>query len=313
MFQLTPENTNELLNIIDRNQCVMVAKEFGPNFLTEYDKSLLSDYGVKVDELYQLENDTVFSSFHFGLLSDSLEAIRSVSKVTYDDLKEYIKGGNYIPLTEQEKATINHIKTQNLSSLKGLGGKIFQDVNGILDDNSRTAQEEFLKREVVEGTLKKQTIRQIANEIASKTGDWSRNFDRIVEYMSQSAFESGKAAAIERQVSGDPLVFKRVFNGACKNCIRLYLTKGLGSEPRIFKLSELKANGDNIGRKTADWKATLGSLHPFCRCSLHHKTPGYAFDPKTNNFSIYDEKERPQLKRAREKIKAIIGGVEVWV
>lgn len=313
MLNLSPTQTNELLNIISRNQCVMIGKEFGPEFLTEYDRSLLSDYGVKVDELYQLESDTVFSSFHFGLLSDSLEAIRSVSKVTYDDLKEYIRGGNYIPLTEAEKATINHIKTQNLSSLKGLGGKIFQDVNGILQDNSRQAQEEFLKKEVVEGTLKKQTIRQIANEIAHKTGDWSRNFDRIVEYMSQSAFESGKAAAIERQVSGDPLVFKRVFNGACKHCIRLYLTKGLGSEPKIFKLSELKANRDNIGRKTADWKATLGSLHPFCRCQLHYKTPGYAFDPKTNSFSVYDEKERPQLKRPRPKIKAIIGGVEVWV
>lgn len=313
MLQLTPENTNELLNLINRNQNIAVAKEFGPEFLTEYDKSLLSDYGVKVDELYQLENDTVFTSFSFGLLSDSLEAIRSVSKVTYKDLKEYIKGGNYIPLTEQEKATINHIKTQNLSSLKGLGGKIFQDVNGILDNNSRQAQEEFLKKEVVEGTLKKQTIRQIANEIASKTGDWSRNFDRIVEYMSQSAFESGKAAAIERQVSGDPLVYKTPLMGACKHCIRLYLTKGLGSEPRIFKLSELKANGSNIGRKQADWKATLEQIHNFCRCQLHYKTPGYTFDPKTNSFSIYDEKERPQLKRPRPKIKAIIGGVEVWV
>lgn len=313
MLQLSPKETNELLNIINRNTLTAVGREFGPEFLTEYDRSLLSDYGVKVDELHQLENDTVFTSFSFGLLSDSLEAIGAVGKVTYEDLKEYIKGGNYIPLTEGEKATINHIKTQNLSSLKGSGGKIFQDVNGILDDNSREGQEKFLREEVAEGVRRKQTIRQIANEIAHKTGDWSRNFDRIVEYMSQSAFEFGKAAAIERKVDGDPLVYKRVFQGACKYCIKLYLTKGIGSEPRIFKLSELKANGDNIGRKIADWKPVLYATHPFCRCQLHYLPAGYKFSKETNSFSTYDEKQRPQLKRTREKIKAIIGGVEVWV
>lgn len=82
MLQLTPENTNELLNLINRNQNIAVAKEFGPEFLTEYDKSLLSDYGVKVDELYQLENDTVFTSFSFGLLSDSLEAIHILENLS---------------------------------------------------------------------------------------------------------------------------------------------------------------------------------------------------------------------------------------
>lgn len=265
MFQLTPNQTNELLNIVNVNQNIAIGKEFGVDFLTDYDKSLLRDHGVDISSLYNEANDTVFTSFHFGMLSDSLEAIGKVKKITYDDLKEYIEGGNYIPLTLKEKATINSIKTQSLTSIKGSGNKIFQDVNRILQDNSRQGQEDFLRKEVVEGTLKKRTMRQIANEIAHKTGDWSRDFDRIVEYMSQSAFEEGKAATIERQAQGeDPLVYKRVFHGACKHCIRLYLTRGIGSAPKIFRLSELRANGTNIGRKVADWKPVLRQVHPYC-------------------------------------------------
>lgn len=314
MFQLTPNQTNELLNIVNVNQNIAIGKEFGVDFLTDYDKSLLRDHGVDISSLYNEANDTVFTSFHFGMLSDSLEAIGKVKKITYDDLKEYIKGGNYIPLTLKEKATINSIKTQSLTSIKGSGNKIFQDVNGILQDNSRQGQEDFLRKEVLEGTLKKRTMRQIANEIAHKTGDWSRDFDRIVEYMSQSAFEEGKAATIERQAQGeDPLVYKRVFHGACKHCIRLYLTRGIGSAPKIFRLSELRANGTNIGRKVADWKPVLRQVHPYCRCQLVHLPPGHKYNVQTKAFDIVDESKKPQLKKPRQKIRAIIGGVEVWV
>jgi hypothetical protein len=228
VFQLTSQQIDELLNIISSNHCLVIGKEFNPEFLTYYDKLLLNEYGVKVDELYQPHNDTVYTSLHWGILSDSLEALRVAKKNTYEDLKEYIKGGRYIPLTKKEEAIINNIKTQDLSSLKTNGGKIFQDVKEILENNSLEGQQEFLKKEVVEGTLKKWTVSKIASEIAHKTGDWSRNFDHIVEYISQTAYEAG-------------------------------------------------------------------------------------YNEKTNSLDIYDEKERPQLKKPREKIKAIINGVEVWI
>lgn len=312
-MRLTPEQVTGLLDIIDRNQCLIIGREFGPEFLTDRDKVLLRNYGVNPDAMYQSVNDTVFTSFHFGMLSDALEQLGVVEQITFDHLKQYVSEGNYIPLTTREIATINYIKTQNLSSLRGVGGKIFQDINGVLEDSSREGQEDFLREEVAEGTRKKQTVRQIANEIAHKTGDWSRNFDRIVEYMSQSAFEAGKAAAIERNSGSDALVYKQVMTGACKHCIRLYTTKGIGSKPILFTLAQLRANGTNMGRKVADWKATIDSTHPFCRCQLRYAPKGYAYNEKTNRFDKPTEDERLILKHPRTKVRAIIGGHEVWV
>ena len=59
-------------------------------------------------------------------------------------------------------------------------------------------------------------------------------------------------------------VFKDVFVGGCRHCIRLYLTGGIGSQPKIFKISDLIANGDNIGVKVNDWKPVISSTHPHC-------------------------------------------------
>lgn len=313
MLNLTIQQIHELSSIIQRNQAIIIGNQFGTEYLTDYDKDLLEQYGVDIETLYEESADTIFTSFHFGLIVDSLNELGKVQQITYNDLNEYIRGGQYIPLTEYERAVINSIKSQSLSSLRGVGNKIFQDVNGFLQNSSRKAQEEFLKKEITEGVLKKQTVANIANEIAHKTGDWSRDFDRIVEYTSQTAYEQGKAATIERQNGSDAEVYKRVFSRACKHCIRLYLTAGIGSEPKIFKLSELRANGSNIGRKVIDWRPTIDAVHPYCRCVLMMKPIGYKWNSETQVFDIFDQQSVPKLKNPRPKIKGTIGGIEVWI
>lgn len=56
-----------------------------------------------------------------------------------------------------------------------------------------------------------------------------------------------------------------IWSGNCRHCIRLYLTAGIGSEPKLFTAEELIGNGTNIGRRVADWKPTIiTAVHPFC-------------------------------------------------
>ena len=86
MLQLTPQQANELLNIINRNQAMVIGREFGIEFLTDYDKQLLQDYGIDLTELYSESGDTIFTSFHFGMLADSLEALSKINQITYNDL-----------------------------------------------------------------------------------------------------------------------------------------------------------------------------------------------------------------------------------
>jgi hypothetical protein len=84
-------------------------------------------------------------------------------------------------------------------------------------------------------------------------------------------------------------VFKRPRPDACKFCKLLYIRPD-GVTPRVFKLSDLLANGTNVGRRAGrptrsgrsrtEWKATIGAVHPFCQCELHVLPDGMGFNAK---------------------------------
>lgn len=282
---LTQNQIEELLNIIDKNQIVAIGTNLGPDFLSEGDRDLLKEVGVDFEYLPEL--DPVFSQFNYGLLAEALGQT-AFESLTYDQLKEYIRMGRYIPLTYIEEVAINTIKRQAFNDLKTLGGRIFKDVNQILINNTLSEQKQFLRDEISSGIADKKSVTEIAHTIAEKTGDWSRDFERIVAYNSHLAFESGKAAMIQKNNEGkDPTVYKQPFDQACDHCIRLFLTNGVGSQPRLFKLSELIANGTNIGVKTKDWKATVSPIHPYC------------FDDKTevltnNGFKFFKDLDKTE-------------------
>lgn len=312
-MQLSIQETQELLRIIDRNQLAIIGSELGSEFLNDFDRQLLQSYGIDPDALYSPELSSIQTSFHYGMLAEAL-GVQEASKITYTELKEYIKGGHYIPVSERHKAAVQSVKVQAFSSLKTMGGNIFSDINGILANKTLQGQQEFIAEELKQGLEKRQTVAQIAHEIARKTGDWGRNFDRIIETASQNAFEQGKAAEIQRRnPDRDPIVYKLCQNGACKHCIRLYLTAGIGSKPILFKLSELIANGSNIGRKAEDWKATVDAIHPHCRCPMFEHQEGYLWNVKTQNFDIVDPEYKKQTAAKRPLFKVVIGGKELYL
>lgn len=306
---LTPLQVSELLNIINRNQAIVLGRELGPEFLTKDDHKLLKDSGVDVN--YQPINDTVYTSFHFGMLSEALGAAET-RKLSYDDLRDYIKRGEYIPLNTSEKAAINTVRAQTFNDLKSLNGRIFQNINQLVIGESLKAQRDFIRDEIAQGVLDKKTVSILSNSIVEKTGDWSRDFDRIIAYNSELAYNQGKSAMMKRNTGGeDPKVYKVPFFDACNHCVKLYLANGIGSQPIIFKLSQLEANGTNIGRKTAEWLPLIGPVHPYCRCPLYYLPYGYVWDQKKQTFRAPENAE--EYKPKRDKIRVWIGGVEKHV
>lgn len=311
---LSSEQINELLGIVNTNQSILIGKQLGLDFLSEYDKSLLLNAGIDLDNLYDESLDSIYQSFHLGMLAEALNNAKSLNKLNYNQVREYIKDGRYIPLTLTERSAIQHIKNQTFSDIKSLNGRIFQDVNGILSNQSKKAQVNFIKEELESGIKDQKSLREIANTMHRKSGDWGRDFDRIVEYQMNSAYQQGRAAMIQKNNEGeDPEVYKKVFASACKHCVNLYLTAGPLSHPILFKLSEIVANGSNIGRKVPEWKATIDSTHPFCRCLLFNRRKGYDWNPLTQSFDILNEKTKPQLKTPRLPIRVKIAGKEVSV
>ena len=313
----SPQQIQELLQILDKQNLIFISSKLGVEYLSDEEISRLQNFGINPFHLYKESNDVAKMSFHFGLLSDAIEKIES-KQITLDDLKTYLESGKHIPLTKVEKNTIESIKKQYLGDIKANNGRIFQDINNIIGKNekdNRKAYEAVIRGEIERGFLAKKSSLEIARDLARKTGDWNRNFTRIVAYISHQAFDEGRAAWIEDKYGEDALVAKNVYLGACKYCISAYLTGGVGSQPKIFKLSQLKANGSNIGRKVKDLKPVVGNHHVNCRCTLFFVDNQYSFNQKTQHFDIpKPNPPQPRLERpGRKPIRISVRGKEYIV
>jgi hypothetical protein len=155
-MKLTISQINELSAIIQRNHALVIDRGAGINTLTESDKLIFRKCGIDLNQLYLESTNTKYSSFHFGLICDSLKELESIDKLTYYSLLEYISKGKYFPLTKKEITIIKHIRTQSLSHLESVEAKIFEDVNQILPDSSRALKEAFLREEIEKGVFKRQ-------------------------------------------------------------------------------------------------------------------------------------------------------------
>ena len=47
---------------------------------------------------------------------------------------------------------------------------------------------------------------------------------------------------------------------------------------KVYKMSQIKGSGYNIGRKRGEWKASVPPMHPHCRCELVFKPKGFTVD-----------------------------------
>lgn len=298
---LTPNQTKDLLDIIEQNNILFVSSKLGPNYLNSDEISKLKSIGIDPYKYYNESNDIVKLSLHFGLISDAIGEKQS-KLASFEDLKKYFSSGKYIPLTQKEKFALDSVKKQYLGDITANKNRIFNDINNVISThqkNNRKAYEAFLEGEIKAGMFEKKTTDEIAREIARKTGDWSRNFKRIVDFISHSAYDEGRALAIEKDYGDDALVWKRVYNGACKKCVELYQKNGI---PKIFKLSALRNNGTNIGRKQTDWLPVVGSTHPHCRCTLHHYDQQFEWNKETKNWDIPKENVQESPKKERPKV-----------
>ena len=176
--------------------------------------------------------------------------------------------------------------------IKGFSERIKNDVRASISSEELSylqAQEAakadaVLKKELLDGTFEKRSVKKITSNLANQMNDWNRDWGRIVETESQDIYNLGRAE-IFMEEDPDPLVYFDVFPGACRHCIRLYLKGGIGREPKVFHLSELMANGTNYGVKSKDWKATIHPVHPFCFNS-----------PSTKIFTIEGWKNISEIK-----------------
>lgn len=139
-----------------------------------------------------------------------------------------------------------------------------------------------IRTQVVEGLARRDTISQVRRNLGEKTADWSRDWGRIaITETTNSLLEAQALRYIE--TDGPEVMVSRVpAPDACPTCVRLHTDGGV---PKVFKMSELAANGTNAGVKgKANYKAVIGPAHPGCVCQMVRVPRGWGWDKETKRL-----------------------------
>jgi len=308
---LNQNQIEELVSIINYQHILFIASNVGISVLSDAEKEILKSFGIDVANLDQI---TLFEqSFRFGVLSQAIGHKRS-ENLTYTQFLNYIGSSNYQPLTEQESYALEFSKRQAAKDIRGLGNRVannFQTTLIEIDQQQRNKYENIITSTTQKSVSKRESAQQLALRLGHQTDDWARDFNRIADYVMHDAFDNGRATQIQNQYGKDAQVYKNVFHLACKHCVKLYLTDGVGSQPILFKLKDIQANGTNIGRHTTQWKAVIGPTHPWCRCTLSYRDPNYDWSSETQSFN--KPKEYQRRVQRRSKVTISIGNTTINV
>ena len=294
---LTPSQMEAVRKILTDHVLGFVATTIDPNLLSQQDLTrLIADGVVPASMQYvfvadpgheaPLAEDWIGAAYNYGA---------DLGAVPTGDDAAYVKGLSWssfakrqkkkpVALTPHEQAALDVAKHSAGIHCRGLGNEIADDFSTIAIDTDRQLRKRF-EHEIQTATeaniARREAWRKLASDLGHKTGDWARGFGRIAATEKQRAFQEGFSSTLKKRVKQKPehvRVAKLPAPDACPDCVRLHLTAGPGSKPRIFSLADLEANGSNIGVKRHAWKAVVGPVHPWCGCELVHVPDGWDFD-----------------------------------
>ena len=275
----------ELIQSIEKMHVVFIGEQLGTDILAPADKKVLQEFGIDWNARYSTSGK-VDEMFRLGLLAEALGQ-ENVRSMPYNKLKQVLSSGKFLPLTTAEKGALESVRFQSYNDIKGLGNRVSKDFSQVfiyVDAKLRSSYQKIIREEAEQAVAQRKTAKELSSILKAKTKDWARDFDRIADYIMHSALDSGISQQILKTHGADAEVYKDVYPGACQQCVKAYLSGGIGSRPKIFKLREIIANGNNIGRKQADWLPVIGPHHPWCRCTLQYKFEDTEWDDKNNDF-----------------------------
>lgn len=290
---LTPAQLETLKDIVRDYHAAFAAGAFGPDAIPPETLRRLTSTGVTPADLGAIfahrpgepESPPTMRitdlAYQYGALAGDPRQHRALERMGADDFVEHLE--NTRPqLSPVEQQAMGFARYNAGQYVRGMGDRLALEVGALIMDADAEQRRKYMgtvQRELEDAIDRKAAWRELASEIGHATEDWSRDMQRLAATEQQFAMQEGTARAISRgRNPKDVRVAKLPAPDACPDCVRLHLTAGRGSPPRIFSLRELTANGTNVGVKRDAWKATVGPVHPWCGCELVEVPEGWAFD-----------------------------------
>lgn len=264
---LTTNQVNEIKKVVEKYMNVLMEITTGTG---KPDEKLMNKLNVP-KEL----RDIIDTSYKYGKLC-TLRGNQNLENLTEEQVRELIK---HIKLTPNQKKSLKYIKLKTGTHISGLSDRMTAQIVSTITNNELQGIQEVVGRNMEQRNDKYKVVQ----ELRELTQDWERDWHRVAHTEMWDAKVNGEVMAIldgESPFSnkkGETMVFKRPGPNACNQCKKHYLESD-GKTPKVFKLSELIANGTNYGKKTAEWKPVVGVMHPNCMCPLSVIPEGYTFD-----------------------------------
>lgn len=298
----------DMLSILKRYELVFIAGQLGLDYLSQSDKDILIAAGINLDK-YKNKKGVIEHAFLFGILAEAIGDARA-KKMTYAQFQKFLASGNFIPLTEEEEFALQTVKNRAYTDITSLGNRMRTGLSNVVLRNNQQQTlvvQNMIKQKTIKAVELRMGSRGLAADLAETSQDWEVDWLRIAYYLTHEAYNSGRAQSILKEYGADAEVYFDVYPGACQRCRELYLTdpEDPDSEPIVFKLKDIIANGNNIGRKVKEWKPTISPTHPYCRCTINHKKAGFAWDAELRAFTkpIKKTSTNPKLKGVKLNIK----------
>ena len=308
----TQAQINDMLSILTRYQLTFILNQLGPTYLTAAEKALLLAAGIDVNK-YVNKKGVIEHAFYFGILADAIGDERA-KKMDYPQFQKFLASKNYIPLTAEEEYALQQVKNRAYTDITNLGARMRSSLsNSVLRSNQQQSLivQKMIRSKTIKAIELRSGARALAADLANTSQDWEVDWLRIAYYLTHEAYNAGRAQDILKNHGANAEVYFDVYEGACKRCKELYLEDpdDPDSKPIVFKLNDIIANGNNIGRKSADWKPTISPTHPYCRCTINYKDPDLEWDADLRAFVKVKKKTstNPRLQGVKLNIKVTKG------
>lgn len=290
---LTVQDIKEISDIIESHMTAFAVDAFGPQVVPQAEIDRLVSMGVLTPEAARrLAVDFAGDAFLTGVVIQRLEeAGVDAAGWSVDQIRAELKR-RAAPLTKVEKDAIEYVRLRGAQHCRGLGNKMdaatMSDV--LAYDNNLEARMMLSIQDKTEAAIEaRHTAQQLRSELGNATNDWARDWDRIARTEMQEAANMGCANRILDVHGADARVARIPEPGACKSCNSLFLDDE--GKPRIFTIAELGKNGNNVGRKQADWRPVLTTVHPNCRCRTVFVPPGKTMNKDFEIVAAQEEEE----------------------
>lgn len=200
-----------------------------------------------------------------------------------EQVRKILKSGAVVV----DREVVEHAERRLVDDARSIRDRLVSKIKAAISSGSST-----LRRQKNVGRQKMKEARELVvahmNDLVVKALENSqRDWKMIVGDAAHDAFEEARAATIVKSFGHDPLVWIQVQPDCCPFCRLLYTVDG--AIPKLFNLSQLVANGSNVGRRAGrpvhagvhatEYLPVLGATHNRCRCRLMALPPGASFGP----------------------------------